>query len=133
MLPRRSARASPTRRAGGEEQGDHDLQRAYATENLRVRERHFGFAIDDLRHARQLYYQELEALEASPAGDLDERIRPHPEIKYALSGPIPKGRRDALSIEIDRLSTEIEQLFRERPVDPPPPVPISEKLVPKLH
>jgi hypothetical protein len=112
-----------------EEQGNNELTRAWATESPRVRERHFAIAVRDFMIARSFYYEELEALENAESTDL-ERMRPYPGIKWAANGPIPNGRREALEIEIDRLSAEINQLARERPIEPLVPLTISEKVLP---
>lgn len=113
-----------------EEQGDKELERALAADRPRVKERYFAYAVQDYRHARDLYYDELESLENAPATDLDTFAR-YPEIRYASGGPIPAGRREALEIEITRLSAEIEQLVRERPIQDPPPVTVEQKLFPR--
>ena len=58
-------------------------------------------------------------------------MRPYPGIKWASGGPIPAGRREALEIEIERLTSEINQLVRERPIEPPVPPSLSERLTPR--
>lgn len=113
-----------------EEQGNHELARAWGTESARVRERHFAVAVRNFILARSLYYEELEALENAESTDV-ERMRPYPGIKWAANGPIPNGRREALEIEIERLSGEILQLARERPIEPVTPPTLSERLTPR--
>jgi hypothetical protein len=113
-----------------EEQGDREITRAHETESLRLRELHFAVAVDVFVTARSLYYEELEALENAPSTDV-ERMRPYPGIKWAAGGPVPAGRREALEIEIARLSDEIYQLVRERPIEEPKMQSLSARLTPR--
>src|SRR2546423_825023 len=113
-----------------EEQGDIEITRAYSTESLRMREYHFAVAVNHFVRARSLYYDELESLEHAESKDV-ERMRPYPAILWAAGGPVPAGRREALEIEIERLSDEIYQLVRERPIEPPVPPTLSDRLTPR--
>jgi hypothetical protein len=112
-------------------QGNHELARAHREESLAQKEIHFNNAIFDFRAALDLYSDELARIEDQGSTDL-EKFRPYPGIRYAARGPVPAGRREALQIEIDRISINLERLVRERPIDLPPPVTISEKLVPLM-
>jgi hypothetical protein len=112
-----------------EEQGDHELERAKDAPSLRKKEEHYAIAVGDFRTARDLYYEELEYLENAPSTDV-EKMRPYPGIKYAAGGPVPAGRREALEIEIERLSAEIKQLIAERPIDPPPEATVTRRVFP---
>jgi hypothetical protein len=110
-------------------QGDIEIERAWRTDSLRMRELHFDIAVGHFVHARSLYYEELEALENAESTDID-RMRPYPGIRWAQNGPIPAGRREALEIEINRLSDEIHDLVIERPIEPPPERTITQKMFP---
>lgn len=98
-----------------EEQGNKELTYGYRTESLAIRLRAYDAAIRDLRHSRDLYYAELEYLENLATKE----------------NPIPTGRREALDIEIERLSRQIDVLHKERPLDPHRPidsnVPVSRR------
>jgi hypothetical protein len=113
-----------------EEQSHSELARAYRAENLASREQQFAFAIRDLVRARNLYYEELESLENAPSTDM-QVLGPYPGIRYAAQGPIPAGRREALEIEIRRLTREIAELVRERPIEDPEPIRLSDQLTPR--
>jgi len=110
-------------------QGNKELARARSSASLSTKERHWANAIRDFREARALYYSELERAENAPSTDV-QQLGPYPEIRYAATGPVPAGRREALTLEITRISDDIEQLVRERPIDPPPPLTLAEKLTP---
>ncbi len=112
-------------------QGNHELARAHRDESLAQKEIHFNNAISDFRLALDLYSEELARIEDQPTADLD-KFRPYPGIRYAARGPVPAGRREALQIEIDRISANLERLVRERPIDLPPPVTMSDKLIPLM-
>ncbi|HZU99586.1 MAG TPA: hypothetical protein VFF73_22945 [Planctomycetota bacterium] len=113
-----------------EVQSHGELARAWRADNLAVREQQFEFAIRDLVRARSLYYDELESLENAPSTDM-QVLGPYPGIRYAAQGPIPAGRREALEIEIRRLTREIAELVRERPIEDPEPVRLSDQLTPR--
>src|SRR5262249_17777726 len=116
-------RGAPPRRRRCAVVGDAGRQRAHprprdrqpAPRRARLGGRHFATGASVFLHARSLSYEELEALENAESTDV-ERMRPYPGIKYAGGGPVPAGRREALEIEIERLSAEIAQLVRERPI-----------------
>src|SRR2546421_12812495 len=85
-----------------ESQANMYLQRARAAQSIVRTERFFGSAIRDLRLARDLYQAELDQLER--AEDFEH--------------PAPAGRHEALILQVNRLSAQIEELYKDRPIEP---------------
>ncbi len=92
-----------------EAEGNREIGRANQAPTYRTRMLHHDAAIRGLKNARELYWSELASLEADAT----------------FEKPIPLGRREALEIEIDRLSLQIERLYKERPYDREP-VPVLD-------
>jgi hypothetical protein len=84
-----------------EQKANRELVRGNDDVTLDVRRRHYDAAIRDLKVSRDLYYDELLGLER-------EATREH---------PIAPGRRAALDTQIDRIQREIEQVYKDRPLD----------------
>jgi hypothetical protein len=87
-----------------EAEGNREIGRANKAPTYHTRTLHHDLAIHGLHAARELYWRELAKLES--------------EATY--ENPIPTGRREALEIEIDRLSVQLARLYVERPYDREP-------------
>jgi hypothetical protein len=84
-----------------ERKANGELVRGNDVAILSMRRQHYDAAIRDLKVARDLYYDELLGLER-------QATREH---------PIPLARREALDAQIERLQREIEQVYKDRPID----------------
>jgi hypothetical protein len=94
-------------------QGDKELARGNDSDDDVFRRQQYTWAIRDFGRARDLYYDELFAAQ-----------------RAAGSQPLAVGRQEALDIEIDRLSRQIEALYKERPFPIVKPKPLGEILTP---
>ncbi|MBI3726693.1 hypothetical protein HY251_22430 [bacterium] len=76
-----------------------ELARAYRADERTIRRKYFDRAMNRLRDARALYDAELEALESDATKERQ----------------VPIGRREALELEINRLSRQMLSVVKDRP------------------